>query len=156
MGVRHLHTQLEKDAMRSVPCSPHRKHLLHKQRQTMETLKSPRKKEQHMEKCDQLGENLQLLLYAKGQIPHMERVLANQQEETNTLPSKRGKKVLARRLPCWLEHRLIHQNGCGFDPHSGCIWEATNGCFSLMSLFLRFCLSLPPLSLSKIKKLIYG
>ena len=52
----------------------------------------------------------------------------------------------------WLEHRPIHQNvagsicgqgtypGCGFDPQSGHIREATNRCFSLTSMFL----SLPP------------
>ena len=61
-----------------------------------------------------------------------------------------------------MEHRPVHQKvagsipsqgthlGCRFDPPLGCVWEATNGCFSLTSKFL----SLPPYSLSKIHKYI--
>ena len=41
--------------------------------------------------------------------------------------------------------------GCGFGPRSGSIWEATDWCFSLTSMFLSLSFSLLPLSL-KISK----
>ena len=55
----------------------------------------------------------------------------------------------------WLEHCSIYQKvagsipgqgtylGCEFDPWLGCLWEATDQCFSLTSMFLS--LSLSPL-----------
>ena len=60
-----------------------------------------------------------------------------------------------------MEHRPIHQKvassipgqstylGRGLDPQSGYVWEATNQCFSLTSMFFSFAL---PSFLSKINK----
>ena len=60
---------------------------------------------------------------------------------------------LARWL-CWLEHCPLLQKvadsipgqdrylGCRFYPWSECIWQATDQCFSLISMFLSLSLSL--------------
>ena len=65
----------------------------------------------------------------------------------------------------WLEHLPTHQKvaglilgqgtdvGCGFNPRSGPVQEATDQCFSLTTMFLSVFLSLP-YSLSKISEYI--
>ena len=46
----------------------------------------------------------------------------------------------------WLEHCPMHQKVCRFNPQSGCVKEATDGCLLLS----------PPLSLSQINRHILG
>ena len=61
--------------------------------------------------------------------------------------SKTEKRALARQLS-WLQHHPVHQKAagsipgqgthlaCGFNPWLGHLWEATDRCFSLISIFL--------------------